>query len=259
MTTWTTTTAWPTDLLRIGDLTCISLGELLDLAARIKAEPVGWIEALPGRSLAALFEKPSAGIRVAVEMAAHRLGMLPILLRPDELELDRREPICETARALSHYATALFAGGFAHDTLRQIARAATVPVINAFSDDHDPCQAMADLLTLRECFGRLEGLALAYVGDAGNVAHSLMEAGALAAMDIRIACPPDCRPALEVQTGAEVLAELHGGTVTVTEDPRAAVAGADAVYTRAWVSRGQEAERDGGWRACGPTRSTPTS
>jgi ornithine carbamoyltransferase len=237
MTSSTTTTRWPTHLLRIGDLTCVSLAELLDIAARMKAEPAGWTGALPGRSLAVLLGQPCAGVRVSVETAAHRLGMLPIVLRPDELAPEGGAPIHETARVVSCYATALVAGGMAHDTVRHIARAATAPVINALSDDHDPCQALADLLTLREHFGRLEGLALAYVGDARSVAHSLMEAGALAAMDVRVACPPGSRPALEVRTGADALAAMHGASVTVTDDARAAVAGADAVYTSASASQ----------------------
>ena len=234
MTSWTTTTIWPMDLLRVGDLTCISLAELMDLAVRMKAEPNAWTQALAGQSLACLLDGPSTRTRLSAGAAAHRLGMAPVTLHSEDLELERRDAIADIGRTLSSYVSAVVARSVAHDTLVALARAASVPVINVHSPAHHPCQALADLLTLRERFGALEGLALAYVGPANDVARSLMDAGALAGMDLRLACPPGHRPREEDRVGAEILAERHGGAVAVLADPRAAVAGADAVYTAPW-------------------------
>ena len=155
-------------------------------------------ESLRGQSVACYFTKPSTRTRVSVEAAAHRLGALPIMLRPDELQLGRGEPIADTARVLSSYCAAIVIRTFAQADVEAVAAASTAPVINALTDDHHPCQALADLLTLREHFGQLEDVAVAYVGDGNNVAHSLMEAGALAGMDIRVACPPGYEPDAEI-------------------------------------------------------------
>jgi ornithine carbamoyltransferase len=232
------------DLLRVGDLTCIELGELIDLAAAMKADHAGWGDALAGETLACFFDPPTTGQTVSVGLAAERLGMLPVMLPRAELLVGGREPLDDIARMFSGSAAALFTHTFVHRTLKKIAAAATVPVINGRSDEHCPCQALADLLTLRERFGQLEGLVLTFVGDASHgVVHSLMEAGALAEMEVRIACPPAYAPSRLVQVGAETFAALHGGSVTVMQDPREAVAGADAVYTSAWVPPGLEAER----------------
>ena len=245
---WETATEWPDHLLGIGDLTCVALTELVELAARMKAAPAGWIEALRGESLICLFERPSPTALASAEAAAHRLGMLPIALGPDDLGEDA-EAFGGTVRILSSYAAAVFARTFAERRLKEIARAAEAPVINAVSDDEHPCQALADLLALRERFGRLEGLTLAYVGPAaGGVAHSLMQAGALAAMRVRVASPPGLGPAREVEVAAQALADLHGGVVTVTEDPEEAVAGADAVYAGLWEPAGRDARDLGRYR-----------
>jgi ornithine carbamoyltransferase len=155
--------------------------------------------------------------------------MMPLLLRPDELQLGRGETIEDTARTLSGYAAAIVVRTFAHETVEQLASAATVPVINALTDAHHPCQALADLLTLRERFGRLEGLRVAFVGAGNNVATSLIEAGSLAGVEVVVACPPGYEPGIPGQ---------------VVSDPYEAVAGADAVYTDVWVSMGEEGERD---------------
>ena len=145
----------------------------------MKEDPTGWHDALAGTSVACYFSKPSTRTRISFEAAVHRLGGLPIMLRPDELQLGRGEPIADTARVMSSYCAAIVIRTFAQSDVEEMAAAASVPVINALTDDHHPCQALADLLTLRERFGDLDGLPVAYVGDGNNVAHSLIEAGAL--------------------------------------------------------------------------------
>src|SRR5687768_2934540 len=182
------------DLLRIADLSPRRLEALLALSAEMKADPRGWLDSLTGASVACYFTKPSTRTRVSVEAALHRLGALPIMLRPDELQLGRGEPIADTARVLSSYCAAIVIRTFAQADLEEMAAAASVPVINALTDDHHPCQALADLLTLRERLGRLEGLRVAYVGDGNNVAHSLIEAAALTGFELWLACPPGYRP-----------------------------------------------------------------
>ena len=224
------------DLLRIADLRPAELHRLLDLAAAMKADQRGWLGAMPGASVACYFAKPSTRTRVSFEAAVHRLGALPIMLRPDELQLGRGEPIADTARVLSSYCAAIVIRTFAQTDVEEMAAAATVPVINALTDDHHPCQALADLLTLRERFGRLEDLRVAYVGDGNNVAHSLMEAAALAGFELTLACPPGYLPDADITRAA-------GPAVHVFRDPRDAVLGAHAVYTDVWVSMGDEQER----------------
>jgi ornithine carbamoyltransferase len=230
------------DLLRVSDLDRGELTNLLDLAELMRADPNGWIERHRGDSVACYFEKPSTRTRVSFEAAAHRLGMLPMMLKPDELQLGRGELISDTARVLSGFVSAIVMRTFSQDLIAETAAAADVPVVNALSDMHHPCQALADLLTIRDHAGRLDGIRLAYVGDGNNVAHSLMEAGALAGMDVTVGCPADYRPDPSVLAEAQRLAEGTGAAISVEEDPRRAVAGCDVVYTDVWVSMGQDAE-----------------
>jgi ornithine carbamoyltransferase len=240
----TATATRPSDLLRIADLTATQLNALLDLADEIKDGPIWWSAARHGTAVACLFDEPSTTTRVSFEVAAHRLGMLPIILRSDELQLGRDEPLTDTARVLSSYTAAIVVRTFAQATLEELADAASVPVVNAVTDDHHPCQALADLLTLRRRFGYLEGIRLAYVGDGNNVAHSLMEAGALAGMHVTVATPRGYEPHPDVTRTTMELAALLGGSIEVMHDPRSAVIDADAVYTDAWVSMADDAERE---------------
>jgi ornithine carbamoyltransferase len=235
------------DLLRIADLGPAELETLLDRAAAMKADREGWLGVLHGASVACYFAKPSTRTRVSVEAAVHRLGGLPIMLRPDELQLGRGEPIADTARVLSSYCAAIVIRTFAQADVAEMARAASVPVVNALTDDHHPCQALADMLTLRERFGRLEGLRLAYIGDGNNVAHSLIESAPLAGFELALACPPGYLPDAEITRAA-------GPAVHLFEDPRDAVVGAHAVYTDVWVSMGDEGERAQRMRLLAPYR-----
>jgi ornithine carbamoyltransferase len=236
--------AVPTDFLRVSDVNSDQLERLLDLAATMKAGPRDFIDTLRGETLTCYFEKPSTRTRVSFAAAAERLGMNGLAVRRDELQLGRGEPIGDTGRVLSSYVAAIAIRTFAQQTIEELAAASTVPVINALSDDHHPCQALADLLTVRERFGGLRGVRLAYVGDGNNVAHSLLEAGALAGMSVAVASPPGYRPDEQVVATAKRLADASGGQVEIHEDPAEALQGADAVYTDVWTSMGEEAERE---------------
>jgi ornithine carbamoyltransferase len=223
-----------THVLRVADLDARQFDALLNLAAAMKRHPLAWRGALEGNAVACYFAKPSTRTRVSFEAAINRLGALPIMLRPDELQLGRGEPISDTARVLSSYCEAIVIRTFAQRDVRELAENASVPVINALTDDHHPCQALADCLTLREHFGTLKGLPVAYVGDGNNVAHSLIEAAVLTGIELRVATPPGCKPDPGIVARA-------GRSVKLVEDPRDAVWGAAAVYTDVWVSMGKEA------------------
>jgi len=230
----------PSHYLRVADLDAAGLLAALDLAAQMKERPHGFLEALRGDTLVCYFEKPSTRTRVSFAAAADRLGMLPVVLGPADLQLGRGETIEDTARTFAGYAVAIVVRTFAQEAVERMAAVSRVPIVNALTDDHHPCQALADLLTLRERFGTLDGLKLAFVGDFDNVAVSLAEAAPLAGFELAVACPP----------GYE--RELTG--VHVVHDPREAVAGADAVYTDVWVSMGDEAEREARMRDFLPYR-----
>jgi len=233
-----------TDFLRLADLSSADLLKLLDLAADMKSDPLGWIDSHRGESVALIFEKPSTRTRVSFAAAAQRLGIMPISLSPSELQLGRGETIGDTARALAEFTSAIAVRTFSQQTLIDLASASKVPVINALSDDHHPCQVLGDLLTVRERVGHLSGVRLAFVGDGrNNVVHSLMEGGALTGMDIAIACPAHYRPDAEIEAQAQATASLNGGQIEVMEDPSQAAAGAHVVYTDVWVSMGEEGEQ----------------
>jgi ornithine carbamoyltransferase len=209
------------------------LAELLDRAIELKQGRGSGEgrEALAGRSVALVFEKPSTRTRISFEVGAAELGATPLVLRGDDLQLARGESIGDTARVLSRYVHAIAIRSGSHTIVSELAEFASVPVINALTPSHHPCQALADLLTLKERFGELDGLRLAYVGDGNNVARSLAILGTLAGVEVRIASPDGYR-----------LEDGHGAALS--DDPKAAVDGADAVYTDVWVSMGDEYEAD---------------
>jgi ornithine carbamoyltransferase len=242
-TSWTTNTLWPDDLIRVTDLTSAGLEELLDLAARMKADPGGWTDALPGQSLTCLFETPTTRAGLSTEAAAHRLGLEPIRVAPRELDLGHGESLEDAVHILSRYTTAIVMRDVSERDLARVASVAEVPVVNAQSPGHHPCQALADLLTLREQFLDLRGLMLAYVGPRSNIAVSLMQAGAMAGMEVRIAVPPGDEPEPEDRTAAEILADMHGGIIRIGNDPVEAVSGADAVATAPWPVADDDVDR----------------
>lgn len=228
----------PARFLEIDDLSPGLLARVLDLASAWKADPALVPAALEGRGAALLFEKPSARTRVSTEMAVHTLGGHPVTLRAEEVGIDGRESAEDVARTLGCFTAVIAARVFDHAVLERMAGAAPVPVVNLLSDRAHPCQALSDLLTLRERLGSLEGRRVTYVGDGNNVAASLAFAAALSGLELTVSSPTG------YELDAEVLARARnlGGSVELTGDPYEAVKGADAVYTDVWVSMGDEDE-----------------
>jgi ornithine carbamoyltransferase len=215
------------------ELGAFELGKLLDRAAELKAGRATRVgsDSLAGRSVGLIFEKPSTRTRISFEVGVAELGGTPLVLRGEEMQLARGESIGDTARVLSRFLHAIVIRSGSDETVSELAAGASIPVVNGLTPLHHPCQAIADLLTLRERFGSLEGLRLAYVGDGNNVARSLAVLGELAGVEVVVAAPSGYQ-----------LEEGHG--VKLTGDPRAAADGADAIYTDVWVSMGDEDTAD---------------
>jgi ornithine carbamoyltransferase len=227
----------PRHFLTGQELTSAELERLLGRATELKRDR-GASRALAGRSVALLFNRPSTRTRISFEVGVAELGGHPVILREGEMQLSRGESPRDTAEVLSRYVDLVAVRTGPHAVLEEMAAHSRAPVINMLTDDHHPCQALADLLTLRERFGTLAGLRLAYVGDGNNVAHSLMVLGALAGLEVVVAAPPELGPAPDVV--ALAAGGAGAGRVEVTADPGAAAAGAHALYTDVWVSMGQE-------------------
>lgn len=230
------------NLISITDLSPGEILEVLDRADEMKArrsEPSSG-EILAAKSIAAIFEKPSTRTRVSLEVAMADLGGHALYLNRNDLQLGRGETIADTARVLSRYVHAIAARVYQHATVEELGRYASVPVINLLSDLEHPCQILADLMTMRERFGRLEGLKVAWVGDGNNVCNSTILAAALMGMEMVVASPPGFGPNGKILDQAD---RLGGGAVVVT-DPVKAVCGADVVETDTWVSMGDEAETE---------------
>jgi len=230
------------DLLSIADLSSEDIRVLISGAVDMKAK--GWLSILDRKVLALMFEKPSLRTRVSFEIAMRQLGGHTIYLSPAEVGLGERESVPDVARVLSRYVDVIVARTFAHHTLEILADYSSVPVINALSDLEHPCQALADLLTIYEKKGELNGLTLAFVGDGNNVAQSLMLAASLMGMNFRIASPVGYTVQDRLLKMARDYAMGSGAEVFCTEEPRLAASGADVVYTDVWVSMGQEAEAE---------------
>jgi ornithine carbamoyltransferase len=232
------------DYLSVDDLGPAELADLLDLSAKVKSDPGAHAESLRGRSVALIFEKPSTRTRVSFEVGVAQMGGHPVVLSTNDLQLGRGETIEDTGKVLSRYVDAIVLRTFEQERLEVLAAAATVPVVNSLSDFEHPCQALADLLTVRERLGSLQGRVLAYLGDGNNVAHSLLLAGAKAGMTVRVATPPGFEPIPQVVHRATEIAAETGCEIVTTDDARAACAGADVLYTDVWASMGQDAESD---------------
>ena len=224
----------PRHFLTGAELTAAELTALIDRAVELKGAPLS-SDALADRSVALIFEKPSTRTRLSFEVGISELGGHPLVLRSEELQLARGEALRDTAMVLSRHVAAVGVRTGPDALLAELAEHSEVPVINMLTARHHPCQALADLLTLREAHGSLEGLRVAYVGDGNNVARSLATLGALAGLHVAVASPPGY--ALEAELA---LPDGAGGSVMLLDDPRAAVEGACAVYTDVWVSMGDE-------------------
>jgi ornithine carbamoyltransferase len=237
------------DLRSIRDLTAAELVSLIALAADIKRHAPRYRGVLADHAIALLFEKPSLRTRVSFAVAAYQLGSQAIYLAPQEVGLGQRETIADIARTLDQMVDAIVVRTFSHATIDQLASAASVPVINALSDDSHPCQAIGDYLTMQEVKGDLNGLRLAFVGDGNNVANSLIFGAALLGVRMTIATPPGHEPRPDVLAWAQQHEIEAGIACRVTSAPEDAVRDADVVYTDTWVSMGQEAEADARRRA----------
>jgi len=227
------------------DLSPAETMRVIDLAAEVKANPGAYTEALRGKSVAMIFAKQSTRTRISFEVGLHQLGAQPLALSTSGgtgMQMGRGETVEDTAKVLSRFVHAIVIRTFGQDQVDGLAEHGTIPVVNALTDMYHPCQALADLLTIREHLGTTKGKKLVYVGAGNNVAHSLMLAGPRSGMDVVVSCPDSLRPNASVLARAQADATENGTKVEVITDLRAAVKDADAIYTDTWVSMGEEEE-----------------
>jgi ornithine carbamoyltransferase len=228
----------------LADWSSEDLRHILDLAVELKQElrSGGNQPVLKGKALAMIFQKPSLRTRVSFEIGMQQLGGTALMIGPQEIGLGKRESIPDVARSLSCFVQGIMARVFEHTHVIELANSATVPVINGLSDSQHPCQAMADMLTIYERFGRLHGVRVVYVGDGNNVALSLAQAGANFGVNFAIAAPPQYTFSEDAMSDVAEVAAKNGGSIESFETPSLAVKDADVIYTDTWVSMGQESE-----------------
>jgi len=246
-TTVTIPTIQATDFLTVAAVSSTELNALLDFASVLKQQrKTGETHRLlNGKAVAMYFEKPSNRTRISFEVGIADLGAHPVVLKKDEVNLGVRESIADTARTFSRYVDGIMIRTFSQTDVEELARYASVPVINGLTDEHHPCQIVADLLTVKEVFGTLKGLKLSFVGDgSNNITHSLLEGCALVGMDISVVTPDAYVPLPSVLENAQRIAQTTGATIEVTSDIPAGVKGSHAVYTDVWISMGQEKENE---------------
>jgi len=234
------------DFIAIADYSAQDLKRMLDLAIELKKEyfEKGNAPILKGKVLALLFSKPSLRTRISFDMGMRHLGGDALFISPDEIGLGKREAISDVARVLSGYVHGIMARVFAHEHVTELAKWASVPVINGLSDYNHPCQAMADVMTIYEHFGHMDGIKVSYVGDGNNVVHSLLHACAKLGMDFSIASPEGYDLNSKALSDAREMAKVSGISIKTCRDPKEAVSEADVVYTDTWTSMGQEAETE---------------
>ncbi|MCF8042096.1 MAG: ornithine carbamoyltransferase [Desulfarculaceae bacterium] len=225
-------------LLTIRDLSASEIQDLVRRAAELKAslKTPGHEKSLSGKSVALIFDKPSTRTRVSFEVGVAQLGGKPLFMTSRDSQLGRDEPLKDTARVMSRYVDAMVVRTFGQNVVKDLAHWGSVPVINALTDCYHPCQVLSDLLTVSEHLGRLQGLTYAWLGDGNNMAHSWLEAAAALGLSLRLACPPDFMPHEDIVAHARA----QGARITLTHDPREAIAGAQVVNTDVWASMGQE-------------------
>jgi ornithine carbamoyltransferase len=232
-------------LLSLKDYSRAEIEEIFDLSAQVKADPRAYGDALKGRSLAMIFQKPSTRTRVSFEVGMSQLGGIALYLGANDIQLNRGESTADTSKVLSRYVDGIMARVFSHQDLLDLAKHATVPVINGLSDLLHPCQTLADYFTLRERKGALEGLKIAYIGDGNNVCNELMMGAAKLGLGMEVAAPKGYEPnPLIVKSAAREAQKSGAPPPSVTQDPKAAATGADVIYTDVWTSMGQEAEAE---------------
>ena len=232
-------------LISLKDLSRAELDEIFDLTSKLKTNPSEYATALAGKSLAMVFQKPSTRTRVSFEVGMFQLGGTALYLGSNDIQLHRGETVADTAKVLSRYVDGIMARVFGHQDLLDLAKHATVPVINGLSDLLHPCQALADFFTLRERRGRLDGVKIAYVGDGNNVCHELMFGAVKLGVSMSVATPEAYGPnQLVVKSAIREAQKAKTAAPVVVRDPTEAVTGADVVYTDVWTSMGQEAESE---------------
>ena len=234
------------DFLTLKDFTRQEIEEMVNLGIDLKAKQKAGIPTpiLAGKTLGMIFQKSSTRTRVSFEVGMYQLGGSALFLSTNDLQIGRGEPIKDTARVLSRYLDGIMIRTYSHADVEELAEYADIPVINGLTDDYHPTQIIADLITIQEHKGKLEGIKFAYVGDGNNMTHSLMIGCAKVGMDVTVACPDGYMPNPEIVALAQGYAAESGGSVTVMHDPKEAVEGVDVVYTDTWASMGQEAEKE---------------
>ncbi len=232
------------DFLSLRDFSSTQIQRLLDKALEVKLHPGSCVDALRGKTLAMIFEKPSLRTRVSFDVGIQQLGGFSVYLSPAEISLGKRESVYDVAKNLERMVQGIMIRTFAHEIVEQMAEYAAVPVINGLTDFSHPCQAMADYLTMLEVKGKTADLKVAFIGDGNNVAHSLMFAGAQLAANVWVASPPGYEPNQGAVDWAFERALKTGGSITITNDPLEAAFGADVIYTDVWTSMGQEQQSD---------------
>jgi ornithine carbamoyltransferase len=231
------------DFLTIRDITKEEMHETFAIARDMKADRTKYAEALKGKALALIFEKPSLRTRTSFDIGIQQLGGFSLYLSPNEISLGKRESVYDVAKNLERMVQGVMIRTFAHQIVIDFAKHASIPVINGLTDYSHPCQAMADFLTILEKKKKLEGLKVAYVGDGNNVAHSLMFAGARLGVHVSIVCPPDFEPNAVAMQQAVEDAKATGAVIEIVHDPVAGVKN-DVIYTDTWASMGQESEAE---------------
>lgn len=230
------------NLLSVGNLSNEEINEILDLGKKVKKDKAQYAQALKGKSIGLIFQKPSNRTRVSFEIGMVQLGGYAIYLGPSEIGMGGRESVKDVANVLSRYLDGLVARTYKHADVEDLAKYAAVPVINGLSDYAHPCQALSDIFTIKEKFGTFKGIALSYIGDANNVLNSLMCASAKVGLNIKIATPKGYKPDKKAADTAKSCAAVSGSRIEFSHDPKSMAKAADIIYTDVWVSMGQEKE-----------------
>ncbi len=232
------------DFLSMKEATAGDLEALFRLAERMKKSPETFLNALKGKSIALLFQKPSVRTRVSFQVGMGQLGGSSVYMDPQEMPLGERESIKDVARVLSRYCQAIVVRSHHHSSVEELANHATVPVINGLSDHYHPCQTLADLFTVREKFKSVDKVNIAYIGDGNNVLNSLLFGVAKIGANLSIACPKGYEPGEEILKDIKLIVKETGSKITLSNNPFTAIKNAHAIYTDVWVSMGQEKQRD---------------